>query len=75
MASVIIEITPKSSWRTIEMALKGFPKTIEMVPKVSLEGHRDGLSDHRDGTEVFLQDHRDGLSDHRGGAKSVPGGP
>ena len=59
----------------IEMALKGFPKTIEMAPKVSLEDHRDGLHDHRDGTKVFLQDHRDGLSDHRGGAKSVPGGP
>ena len=53
---------------TIEMALKGFPKTIEMAPKVSLEDHRDGLSDHRDGPKGVPKDHRDG-------PQSVTGGP
>ena len=75
MVSVIIEMAPKCSWRTIEMV----SVIIDMAPDVFLENHRDGLSDHRDNTKVFLVDHRDGLKgfpkDHRDGPKSVTGGP
>ena len=56
MASVIIEMALKCSCRTIEMA----SVIIEVVPKVFLEDHRDGLSDHRDGPKGVPKDHRDG---------------